>query len=72
MALKMFGRPEIGSLWVNQYSGMAIVIGYKTDGFNDDVGIVRYRYLNWWWRESDMYDYNFMMYFKPVTKDENR
>ena len=37
MALKMFGRPEIGSLWVNEYSGMAIVIGYKTDGFNDDA-----------------------------------
>ena len=64
----MFGRPEIGSLWVNQYSGMAIVIGYKTDGFNDDVGIVRYRYMNQWWRESDMYDYC-LLYTSPSPRD---
>ena len=60
-----FGMPVVGSLWINAYSGLCVIVAI-------DEGIVRYRYFDNWWRQTEMYDYNFLMYFKPVTKDENR
>ena len=70
MALKMsFGLPVVGSLWVNAYSGICIVIEIKPDG---EFNIIRYRHLaNHWWA-SEMFDYNFFMYFKPLEKKDKK
>jgi|TARA_R100000081_G_C4646655_1_gene80584 hypothetical protein len=66
MALKMsFGVPDVGSLWVNAYSGICIVVEIKPDG---DFNIIRYRHMDNHWRPSEMFDYNFFMYFKPLEK----